>query len=67
VVAGDWDNESDENVLESVTLTDDVFELVQRTSPTLPNRAALLDAQVGGFRKARPSLGELRRLHQRAP
>jgi hypothetical protein len=29
VVAGDWDNESDENVLESVTLTDDVFELVQ--------------------------------------
>jgi hypothetical protein len=29
VVAGDRDNESDENVLESVTLTDDVFELVQ--------------------------------------
>jgi hypothetical protein len=28
-VAGDWDNESDENVIESVTLTYDFFELVQ--------------------------------------
>ena len=28
-VAGDWDNESDENVIESVTLTFDFFELVQ--------------------------------------
>ena len=28
-VAGEWDNESDENVIESVTLTYDVFELVQ--------------------------------------
>jgi phage tail-like protein len=28
-VVGDWDNESDENVIESVTLTDDFFELVQ--------------------------------------
>jgi phage tail-like protein len=28
-VAGDWDNESDENVIESVTLTYDYFELVQ--------------------------------------
>jgi hypothetical protein len=25
-VAGDWDNEADENVIESVTLTYDVFE-----------------------------------------
>ena len=28
-VAGDWDNGSDENVIESVTLTYDFFELVQ--------------------------------------
>ena len=28
-VAGDWDNEADENVIESVTLTYDSFELVQ--------------------------------------
>ena len=28
-VAGDWDNEADENVIESVTLTFDFFELVQ--------------------------------------
>jgi len=28
-VAGAWDNESDENVIESVTLTYDFFELVQ--------------------------------------
>ena len=28
-VAGDWDNEADENVIESVTLTYDFFELVQ--------------------------------------
>ena len=28
-VAGDWDNESDENVIESVTLTFDFFELIQ--------------------------------------
>ncbi len=27
-VAGDWDNEADENVIESVTLTYDYFELV---------------------------------------
>ena len=26
--AGDWDNEADENVIESVPLTYDVFELV---------------------------------------
>lgn len=29
-VAGDWDNESDENVIESVTLTYDFFELIAR-------------------------------------
>lgn len=29
-VAGDQDNESDENVIESVTLTYDFFELVQK-------------------------------------
>ncbi len=28
-VAGEWDNESDENVIEQVTLTYDFFELVQ--------------------------------------
>jgi hypothetical protein len=28
-VAGEWDNESDENVIESVTLTYDYFELNQ--------------------------------------
>jgi hypothetical protein len=28
-VAGEWDNESDENVIESVTLTFDFFELIQ--------------------------------------
>jgi phage tail-like protein len=28
-VAGEWDNEADENVIESVTLTYDFFELVQ--------------------------------------
>ena len=28
-VAGEWDNESDENVIESLTLTFDFFELVQ--------------------------------------
>jgi hypothetical protein len=28
-VAGEWDNESDEYVIESVTLTYDFFELVQ--------------------------------------
>ena len=28
-VSGEWDNESDENVIESVTLTYDFFELVQ--------------------------------------
>lgn len=28
-VAGDWDNEADENVIESVTLTYDYFELKQ--------------------------------------
>lgn len=28
-VAGAWDNESDENVIESVTLTFDYFELKQ--------------------------------------
>lgn len=28
-VAGEWDNESDENVIESVTLTYDFFELLQ--------------------------------------
>jgi phage tail-like protein len=28
-VAGDWDNEADENVIESVTLTYDFFELKQ--------------------------------------
>lgn len=28
-VAGEWDNESDENVIESVTPTYDFFELVQ--------------------------------------
>ena len=28
-VAGEWDNESDENIIESVTLTYDFFELVQ--------------------------------------
>jgi hypothetical protein len=28
-VAGDWDDEADENVVESVTLTSDLFELVQ--------------------------------------
>jgi hypothetical protein len=29
LVAGDWDNEADENVIESVTLSYDFFELVQ--------------------------------------
>ncbi|HVZ32410.1 MAG TPA: phage tail protein [Polyangiaceae bacterium] len=29
LVAGEWDNESDENVIESVALTYDFFELVQ--------------------------------------
>ena len=29
VVAGDWDNEADENVIESVTLSYDYFELIQ--------------------------------------
>jgi hypothetical protein len=28
-VAGDWDNDSDENVIEQVTLAYDFFELVQ--------------------------------------
>jgi hypothetical protein len=28
-VAGDWNNESDENVIEFVTLTFDFFELIQ--------------------------------------
>jgi cytochrome c oxidase assembly protein Cox11 len=28
-VAGDWDNEADENVIESITLTYDFFELLQ--------------------------------------
>ena len=28
-VAGDWDNEADENVIESVTLSDDFFEFLQ--------------------------------------
>ncbi|MCG8419628.1 MAG: phage tail protein [Proteobacteria bacterium] len=28
-VAGDWDNEADENVIESVTLTYDFFQLIQ--------------------------------------
>ena len=28
-VAGEWDNESDENVIESVTITYDFFELLQ--------------------------------------
>ena len=28
-VGGEWDNESDENVIEQVTLTYDFFELVQ--------------------------------------
>ncbi|MBN2192201.1 MAG: phage tail protein [Polyangiaceae bacterium] len=28
-VAGEWDNEADENVIESVTLTYDFFQLVQ--------------------------------------
>ena len=28
-VAGDWDNEADESVIESVTLTYDFFELIQ--------------------------------------
>ena len=28
-VAGEWDNESDENVIEQVTLTYDFFELIQ--------------------------------------
>lgn len=28
-VAGEWDNEADENVIESVTLTYDFFELIQ--------------------------------------
>jgi phage tail-like protein len=28
-VAGDWDNESDENVIEAVTLTYDFFEMIQ--------------------------------------
>ena len=28
-VAGDWDNEADENVIESVTLTYDFFKLEQ--------------------------------------
>jgi len=28
-IAGDWDNESDENVIESVTLTFDFLELIQ--------------------------------------
>ena len=28
-VAGDWDNEADENVIESVTLAYDFFELIQ--------------------------------------
>jgi hypothetical protein len=28
-VGGDWDNEADENVIESVTLTYDFYELVQ--------------------------------------
>ena len=28
-VAGEWDNESDENVIESLTLTFDYFELIQ--------------------------------------
>lgn len=34
--AGEWDNESDENVIEQVTLTHDFFELVQqaRKRPT---------------------------------
>ena len=29
-VAGDWGNESDENVIESVTLTYDLFELIRQ-------------------------------------
>ncbi|MEB2314353.1 MAG: hypothetical protein OZ928_21130 [Polyangiaceae bacterium] len=29
VRAGEWDDESDENIIESVTLTYDFFELVQ--------------------------------------
>lgn len=29
-VAGEWDNEADENVIESITLTFDWFDLVQR-------------------------------------
>jgi phage tail-like protein len=29
LIAGEWDNEADENVIESVTLTYDYFDLVQ--------------------------------------
>ena len=29
LVAGEWDNEADENVIDAVTLTYDFFELVQ--------------------------------------
>ena len=32
-VAGDWDNESDEKVIEHVTLTFDFFELIQQGLP----------------------------------
>jgi hypothetical protein len=32
-VAGEWDNESDENVIESVTLTYDFFERCPRRPP----------------------------------
>lgn len=34
-VAGEWDNESDENVIEQVTLTYDFFELVETPAATV--------------------------------
>ena len=53
-VAGEWDNESDENIIESVTLTYDFFELLRRwvadnngTSRTTADFVALTEEVVG--------------------
>lgn len=57
-VAGDWDNESDENVIESVTLTYDFFELSGHAEFGL---TPATDARFGSLRSSPPNQPRRRR------
>jgi phage tail-like protein len=58
-VAGEWDNESDENGIEQVTLTYDFFELVQSPLPLPPRQADRVPLHWNGRLEQAVNLADL--------